>query len=520
MNGIRDVLDRRLGQVTMYRLVTLALAVLVVISMLYAGVGSLGEGLFSFTGQVVSLLVLLLTTVASGWALARAWRVRPHLESSVISALLLYFLFIPQTDASKLGWLALAAVLASASKYLLAWRGRHVFNPAAAGAFGVYVVQAVIDVDPIDRVGASWWVASADLLPWVVIAAALVLYRTRRLDLGAVFVAVALPLVMLGLHHFGQGWGGAARTALETSPLIFLAGFMLSEPLTLPPRRHQQWVVAVVAAVVYAYPLAILVVTETPPLFGVGDQWQVAALLVGNAVAFGFARRSGVRLELVERRLRGIDTQELVFRSARQHRFEPGQYAELHLPHGGADARGSRRVFSISSPPDTAGTIAFSLRVPEPASSFKRALVDLPLGTTVQSTGIAGDFLLPRDPSIPVVLVAGGIGVTPFLSQLRHAPDRDAVLVYGVASADDVPFAEELAGHRVVLVCATRPGRLPDAWTWIEAPFLSTDLIADAVPDLAARHAYISGPPAMVNAVRRGLAKRAKRVRTDYFSGY
>ncbi|MGA8850544.1 MAG: hypothetical protein WB508_02380 [Aeromicrobium sp.] len=520
MNGVRDVLDRRLGHLTMYRLVTLALAALVLISMLYTGVGSLGEGLFSLGGQVLSAIVLLVTTVASGWVLARAWRVRPHLESSVISALLLYFLFIPQTDASKLGWLALAAVLAAASKYLLAWRGRHVFNPAATGAFGVYVVQAMIDVDPIDRVGASWWVASADLLPWVVMAAALVLYRTRRLDLGAVFLAVALPLVMMGLHHVGQGWGGAARTALEASPLIFLAGFMLSEPLTLPPRRHQQWVVAVVAAVVYAYPLAILVVTETPPLFGVGDQWQVAALLVGNAVAFAFARRSGVQLELIERRQRGIDTHELIFRSQRRHRFEPGQYAELHLPHRGADARGSRRVFSISSPPDTDGTIAFSLRVPEPASSFKRALVDLPLGARVQSTGIAGDFLLPHDPSIPVVLVAGGIGVTPFLSQLRHAPDRDAVLVYAVASADDVPFADELQAHRVVLVCATRPDRLPDAWTWIEAPFLSTDLIAQAVPDLATRHAYLSGPPAMVNAVRGGLAKRAERVRTDYFSGY
>lgn len=520
MNGIRDVLDRRLGRVTMYRLVTLALTVLVVISMLYAGVGSLGEGLFSIGGQVVSLAVLLVATVSSSWVLARLWRVRPHLESSVITALLLYFLFIPQTDAGKLGWLALAAVLASASKFVLAWRGRHLFNPAAAGAFLVYVVQAVIDVDPVNRVGASWWVASADLLPWVAIAAVLVLYRTRRLDLGVVFVAVALPLVVLGLHHFGQGWGDAARTAIQTSPFVFLAGFMLSEPLTLPPRRHQQLVVAVVAAIVYAYPLAILVVTETPPLFGIGDQWQVAALLVGNVVAFAFARRSGVRLELIERRLRGTDTHELVFRSARRHPFEPGQYAELHLPHSGTDARGTRRVFSISSPPDPDGTIVFSLRVPQPASSFKRALVDLPLGATIQSTGIAGDFLLPRDRSVPVVLVAGGIGVTPFLSQLRHAPDRDAVLVYGVQSGDDIPFADELAGDRVVLVCATRPPTLPDGWDWVEAPFLSADLVAQAVPDLAARQAYVSGPPAMVNAVRAGLAKRAKRVRTDYFSGY
>lgn len=515
----RALLDSRLGAVTMYRLVTIALAALAVISMLYSGIGSFGEGLFSIGGQISSLLVVLIVTVGSTWLLARAWKVRPHLESSVITALLLYFLFIPQTDVGMLGWLALAAVLASASKFVLAWRGRHVFNPAAAGAFLVYVVQSVLDIDPNNRIGASWWVASASLLPWVAIAALLVLYRTRRLDLGIVFVVPSLLLVMVALHDFGQGWGDAAQTAIQTSPFVFFAGFMLSEPLTLPPRRYQQMIVALVAAVVYAYPLAILVITDSPPLFGIGDQWQVAALLTGNLVAFGFARRSGVRLELIERRLHGTDTHELVFRSARKHHFQPGQYAELHLPHAGTDTRGSRRMFSISSPPSDSA-MAFSLRVPEPTSSFKRAMVDLPVGAIVQSTGVSGDFVLPRDRTVPVVLVAGGIGVTPFLSQLRHAPDRDAVLVYGVPSGENIPFADELADFRVVLVSPTYPSRLPGAWTWVEAPFLSAARVEEAVPDLASRRAFVSGPPIMVNAVRAGLSKRCRSVRTDYFSGY
>lgn len=209
-----------------------------------------------------------------------------------------------------------------------------------------------------------------------------------------------------------------------------------------------------------------------------------------------------------------------MFRSVRPHRFEPGQYAELHLPHAGTDTRGSRRVFSISSPPDADGTLAFSLRVPDPASSFKRAMIELPVGAIVQSTGISGDFVLPRDRTVPVVLVAGGIGITPFLSQLRSAPERDAVLVYGVPSGDDVPFAEELADHRVVLVSPTPPASMPESWTWLEAPFLSADLIAEAIPDLAERRAFVSGPPVMVNSVREGLAQRCPRVRTDYFSGY
>lgn len=520
MTRIVDEVDRWLGRVSMYRLVTLALAALVVVTMAYAGLGSLGEGLFTVGGQVASLGVVLVATVASSWGLARLWRVAPHLESSVITGLLLYFLFLPQTDAGKLGWLALAGVLASLSKFALAWRGRHVLNPAAASAFAVYVVQSVLSIDPTNRVGASWWIASADLLPWVAVAAVVVLYRLGRLTLGVVFVVVAGALVVIGLSSFGQPVGDAAVTAIQTSPLVFLAAFMLSEPLTLPPRRYQQIVVALVAAVVYAYPLAILVVTDAPPLFGIGDQWQVAALLVGNLVAFAFARRSGISLELRERRERSRGVHELVFAPDRPHAFTAGQYAELHVPHAGVDGRGTRRMFSVSSPPAADGTMTFALRVPENASSLKRALMDLPTGAAVRSTGIVGDFVLPRDPSVPVVLVAGGIGITPFLSQLRSAPERDAVLVYGVPSGDDVAFVDELADARVVLVAPTPPTDLPEAWTWVEGAGVTADVVALAVPDLATRRAYVSGPPAMVTPVARGLRGRCRSVRTDHFTGY
>jgi NAD(P)H-flavin reductase len=116
--------------------------------------------------------------------------------------------------------------------------------------------------------------------------------------------------------------------------------------------------------------------------------------------------------------------------------------------------------------------------------------------------------------------VAGGIGITPFLSQLRHESARDAVLVYGASSADEVPFTEELAGVRVVLVCPQRPASLPEGWTYVEAPFLSAEIVAAAVPDLGGRRAYVSGPPAMVNAVRADLKKRCVSIKTDYFSGY
>lgn len=517
MSVLRDLLDRQLGRVSMYRLVTLVLAVLAVVSIAYTAIGGLGEGLFTVGGQLVTLAVLLVIVTATSWAIGRALGAPAHVESSVITALLLYFLFIPQSGGSELGWIAVAGVLAGVSKYALAWRGRHVFNPAAAGAFGTYLVQRLTGQEV--WFGASWWVASADLLPWVAVGAFLVLWRTRRVGLGVGFVVLAGALVVVGLNGFGQPVDDAIRTALETSPLIFFAGFMLSEPLTLPPRRNQQLMVGAVMAVVYAYPLAMPRFVDAPPFFGIGDQWQVAALLVGNLVAFAFARRSGVRLELVEKRELGGDTHELVFSPARPLRFEAGQYAELHVPHAGTDSRGTRRVFSVCSAPGSEH-VTFGLRVPDPGSSLKRTLATLEPGSVVRATGVGGDFVLPRDPAVPVVLIAGGIGVTPFVSQLRHAPQRDAVLVYAVPSATSIPFADDLAACRVVLVSPDRPASLPETWRWVEAGAVDADLVAEAVPDLAQRLAFVSGPPAMVNAVRPGLRRHAKRVHTDYFSGY
>jgi len=516
---VRDLLDRRLGQVSMYRIVTLALSALVVVAVAFTAFGDLGDGLWTVRGQITSLAVLLVTVALPSWGIGRLVGARAHLESSIITALLLFFLFIPQESGVELGWIALAGALAAVSKYLIAWRGRHLLNPAAAGAFGSFLVQRIADVDPLDRHAASWWVASTDLLPWVAVAAFVVLWRTRRLGLGLLFVAVAGLLVVLALHDFGTAYGEAVRTALQTSPLLFFAGFMLSEPLTLPPRRHQQWIVAAVMALVYAYPLAMLLVVDVPSTFFVGDQWQVVALLAGNLVAFGFARRSGVRLELVERRDHGMQTHELVFRPHRSLRFEPGQYAELHVPHAGTDLRGSRRMFSVASPPGS-GTVAFALHVPESVSSFKRALTALEPGAVVHATGVSGDFVLPRDPAVPIALIAGGIGITPFLAQLAHGPERDAILVYGVRSGETVPFRDRLDGVRVVLVSAACPDPLPDGWSWVESTVVTADVVASAVPDLAVRHAYVSGPPAMVNAVRPGLRRRARKVRTDYFSGY
>ncbi len=519
MTKIRDLLDRQLGRVTMYRLVTIVLGVLAAIYMLFSATGVI-DGV-SVKHELISLAVLLVVSYGSNRVFALLWRIKPHSESSIITGLLLFFLFVPMlfTDLDSYLWLAAAAALANLSKYVLAWRGRHIFNPAAAGAFLVLVAQQAVGRE--GQTLAIWQSAATDkLLPFVAVGAFLVLWRTRRLDVGLLFIALASVLVVPGLDHLGADLDDAIRTAAYSYPIVFLAGFMLSEPLTLPPRRRQQLLVAGATAVVFAYPTFVWLLTDTPPDLGWFNPTPELALLVGNLVAFTFARRKGVALDLVAKRQLTPETHEFTFRPKRPMSFKPGQFVELTVPHKGADGRGLRRSFSISSPPAADGTLTVALRVPAQSSTFKRAMVGMEEGARVHATGVGGDFVLPKDPSVPVLLVAGGIGITPFISQLQAEPGRDAVLVYGVASPEEVAYADVLAGFKVVVVSPVAPDHLPTLWRHVEAPFLSVDLVAAAVPDLDKRLAFVSGPPAMVNAVRAGLAKRCKRVRTDYFTGY
>src|SRR5882724_8480449 len=97
-------------------------------------------------------------------------------------------------------------------------------------------------------------------------------------------------------------------------------------------------------------------------------------------------------------------------------RYVAGQYTELYLPHDNPDNRGEKHWFTLSSSPTNSLVSITSKFSPNNGSTFKRTLLQLPLGTQVTMAAPMGDFVLPKDKSIPLVFVAGGIGVTPMHS--------------------------------------------------------------------------------------------------------
>lgn len=496
-------LEQLTGKITMYRLALYILCGLLGFGILLSSVGRLS---FTPFAMILSASVL----VASAWGSNRIfgwlYGVKPQGDSALISALILFFIFSPTTEVPQLVVLALVAVFSQASKYVLAVRKRHIFNPAAVAAVVIGLIGLTY---------ASWWIATPALLPATILGSLLILYKTRRITMGILFVATAYSLAVL----YGVGQGETLSYMLEAAftswPLFFFAGFMLSEPLTLPPRKWQQLSLAVLVALIFTTPVHVGSITMAPEI----------ALIIGNIIAFLAGPRRGLTLAVSSVTNVTPSTKSFILTAPGVMHFVPGQYIELSLPHKHADSRGVRRMFSIVSAPGR-NHVEVAVKIPEQSSSFKQVLNQLQSGDTVRATTVSGDFTLPSNKKQKVLLVAGGIGVTPYISQLRSLTEsqeqRDITLIYAVATTDEIAYTDVLqqSGVKIVVVSSTIKQRVP-GWQYVELPQLDIGVIGEHVPDVQERIVYISGPPGMVNALKQTFGQaRAKRIKTDFFSGY
>jgi ferredoxin-NADP reductase len=205
--------------------------------------------------------------------------------------------------------------------------------------------------------------------------------------------------------------------------------------------------------------------------------------------------------------------------------FLAGQFCAITLPSVGfTDDKGLRNGFSIASAP-LERELMFATRLSD--SAFKKTLRDVIAGSVVSIEGPFGSFTLPEETSKPIILLAGGLGVTPFRSMVKHAADvstgHSVTLFYSSRVPEEAVFLDELkaladAHANINLVATmTRPEQSSTSWTGLTGR-LNAAMIRNGCKQWANALYYMAGPPAMVDTMQQILDEMAipqDRVRTE-----
>ncbi len=186
---------------------------------------------FSPIAMVISLVILCGVSFVSNVMFARLFGAIPNHDSFLISALILFFILDPPRNATDVIILAIASVLAMASKFVIAIRKTHIANLIAIslvilGAFGVG--------------NAIWLAGSAVLLPFFALFDLLLVRKIQRIDMVITFLCFALLIKVL-TYAGKNAFSPELLTEFFLSwPVIFFGTIILTEPLTTPGRRHER----------------------------------------------------------------------------------------------------------------------------------------------------------------------------------------------------------------------------------------------------------------------------------------
>ena len=243
------------------------------------------------------------------------------------------------------------------------------------------------------------------------------------------------------------------------------------------------------------------------------------------------------KARLLDRHEVAEQTMTFFFEKPADWTFKPGQFVDLTvLNPPETDAEGNTRGFSIASAPEE-GDLMFATRMRDTAC--KRVLHSMPIGTEVKIEGPFVNLTLHNNVKRPAILLAGGIGITPFRSMVVHAAkarlQHNIVLFYSNRTPEAASFLTELKAlerenpnYRFVPTM-TNMEDSHSPWDG-ERSLINYELIAKHLKPLASPAFYeagpiyyIAGPPRMVVGIRSVLTNSGvdeDDIRTEEFAGY
>ncbi len=484
-------LKQLLDGTTMYKVVLYGLMALAAVALILRQMGA-----FTYASPDILLLMLLVLVIlcpAVTFMLGKLYDIPVNLESGLITGLILFLVLGAPSNA--IGWIGIvfAAVVAVASKFVLTRHGAAIFNPAA---FGVFIASL------LGIASGTWWVATPALFIPATILGLLILLKLRRFALFFAFAIPAVAMIVASTAGPNLSLPAALVTAVTLYPVVFLGTIMLTEPRTMPGTHYKRIFFGGIVGLIFGAQIDTAIVSTSPHL----------ALLAGNLFALIVSPNTSTKLKLVAKKQLSPTTYDFCFEPQRKVDFTAGQYMEFTLPPGRYDQRGNRRTFSIASAPQHP-LLHIGIKFYEPGSRFKQRLAELEPGDYLLASHAAGDFILPKNAAQPVVFLAGGIGITPFIAMLdemiQAGKARPVTLYYFTSDASEIVYKDVLQKARAlgvqIIPRIGSEGRLSEA----------------EIQALPEAEYYLSGPPGLVSGYKKQLMNAGiKIIHTDYFTGY
>lgn len=208
--------------------------------------------------------------------------------------------------------------------------------------------------------------------------------------------------------------------------------------------------------------------------------------------------------------------------------YRPGQTVSVVLPSVTSNAKELRHIFSLVSAPHE-NELCITTRV-RPGSAFKQALTELSDGAPLSIVGPYGYFTPQRADGNPLVFIAGGVGIAPFMSMLRdhvhRHSERPIRLVYSNRQAETAPFLDELYALQKsasnVRLTLTMTGTAHSSWTG-QRGRINDEMLVEALGGLNAPTCFVAGTEQMVTAIKAQLARIGTprdSVYNEVFYGY
>jgi ferredoxin-NADP reductase len=236
------------------------------------------------------------------------------------------------------------------------------------------------------------------------------------------------------------------------------------------------------------------------------------------------------RLEVISSREIATGTREFTFSRPEGFEYVSGQTIDLYLidpPE--MDEEGPVRTFSLVSAPFE-GNLKIATRMRDTA--FKRILAGYKSGEMLTWDGPYGSFTLHKNTKTPAVFLAGGIGITPFMSIMKTAAHdklpHQIYLFYSNRRPEDTAFKQEIEQvakenpNLHVIMTMTEMDKSSEQWEG-ETGFIDKAMLSHYLSDLAEPIYYLAGPPPMVAAMKKmAIAAGADedKVRFEEFPGY